>query len=125
MILIVERIENIIDQDNNREGRTKLKNVDQNIDEIAESPVFSSSSVIILEMSDLASVPLQVNEICDREEEVTASVSNEIEKQIIHREIFVIKNEKVNITIKNTVKHWEELKRKVRKGINNNSNSFD
>ena len=28
MILIVERIENIIDQDNNREGRTKLKNVD-------------------------------------------------------------------------------------------------
>ena len=100
MILIVKRIENIIDQDNNREGRTKLKNVDQNIDEIAESPVFSSSSVIILEMSDLASVTLQVNEICGREEEVTASVSNEIEKQIIHREIFVIKNEKVNITIK-------------------------
>ena len=39
---------------------------------------------------------------------------------MIHREIFVTINQKVNITMKNTVKGWYELKRKVKKEINNN-----
>ena len=116
---IVVGLENIIEQDNNKEGWTKLNNDDQIIDEIDKSSVFSRRFVTILEKSNLASAALQDNELIDGEEKATTSVSNEIEKTI-HHEIFVTRNQKVNIAMKNTVKYWKQLKRNVKKGIDNN-----
>ena len=65
MISIVEGLENIIEQDNNREGRKKLNNDDQIIDGIDKSSVFSRRFVTILEKSNLASAALQDNELSD------------------------------------------------------------
>ena len=130
MTTIIEKIEvivfnllnenDIIGKYNNREGCKNLNNSNWNIDEVEESLVLSVNSVTIPLASDLAFTTLQVNELCCRGEVATTSVSNEIKKRMIHREIFVTINQKVNITMKNTVKGWYELKRKIKKGINNN-----
>ena len=90
---IINEEVDINDKENKKERYAMLNNDKNNIDELVESSVLSIIRVVtndyvtILLTNDLTHATLNDKEINFRGERVTASISSEIEKRIIHRNV--------------------------------------
>ena len=90
---IINEEVDINDKENKKERYAMLNNDKNNINELVESSVLSIIRVVtndyvtILLTNDLTHATLNDKEITFRGERVTASISSEIEKRIIHRNV--------------------------------------